>query len=137
MDSVGDVKVYVRPFDVRVFARTEHMQGEDGWQREGARGCDGLGMPGEGFSGECSIFKIMYTLTVIQDLFFSCHPHQESGTLRQVSTPGEGFSCECSPFVMISTLTILQDYFFSCNPHKESTSLRRFPPPFNPLHLIK
>ncbi len=78
-----------------VCLRERSIQGEDGWQREGARGCNGLGTPGEGFSGECS------------------------------------------PFVIVSTLTIIQDYFFSCNPHKESTNLRRFPPPFNPLRLIK
>ncbi len=86
---------------------------------------------------ECSVFKIVYTLIVIQDFFFSCHPHEESATLRQVSTAGEGFSCECSIFEIVHTLTIIQDYFLSCNPHKESPNLRRCPPPFNPLRLIK
>ncbi len=45
--------------------------------------------------------------------------------------------CECSVFQIVSRLTIIQDYFFSRNPHTESTNLCRFPPPFNPLRLIK
>ncbi|SJL08938.1 uncharacterized protein ARMOST_12313 [Armillaria ostoyae] len=62
----------------------EHIQGEDGWEREGVRECDGLRAPGEGFYCECSPIVIDCTL---QDFFSLAIQLQQSTTLRRYSPP--------------------------------------------------
>ncbi len=58
-----------------------------GWEKEGARGCDGLSMPGDHFSCECSPFVIVSMLTVVQDFLLSCHPTAGASQLTPTLTP--------------------------------------------------